>query len=51
MDGIFIFDGSNDLIYEKLNVEMQEKLLDLAQKQGLLEQVGLFSVKMLSQIQ
>lgn len=40
MDGIFIFDGSNDLIFEKLNGQIKEKLLDLAQKQGLLEQVS-----------
>lgn len=45
MDGLFIFDGSNDLIFEKLNAQIKEKLLDLAQKQGLLEQVSFHKPK------
>lgn len=40
MDGIFIFDGSNDLIYAKFNDQMKEKFLELAHQQGLLEEVS-----------
>uniref|UniRef100_A0A336LSK3 CSON015331 protein n=1 Tax=Culicoides sonorensis TaxID=179676 RepID=A0A336LSK3_CULSO len=38
MDGLFIFDESNDLIYSKLNNKISEKLLELAKNQGLLDE-------------
>lgn len=37
MDGLFVFDQQNDLIYSKLNKEMKEKIYDLATQQELVD--------------
>lgn len=36
MDGLFIFDPQNDIIFTQLNGKINEKLYELAKKQELL---------------
>lgn len=36
MDGLFVFDQQNDLIYSNLNKEMKKKIYDLATQQELI---------------
>lgn len=36
MDGLFVFDLQNDIIFTKLNDKIQKKLIELAKKQELL---------------
>lgn len=36
MDGLFVFDQQNDIIFTQLNDEINRKLFELAKKQELL---------------
>lgn len=39
MDGLLIFDYSNDLLYMQLNHRLRAKVVDLAKAQGLIEKL------------
>lgn len=39
MEGFFVFDMSNDLLYRFTNNEMNEKLMEIAKKNGLISEI------------
>lgn len=39
MEGILVFNLSNDLLYQQFNNEMKKRVQDLAIEQGLIENV------------
>lgn len=50
MEGFFIFDMSNDLLFKYSNDEMNEKLSEIAKKNGLLQDKEQLSSDVLMQI-